>query len=815
MSSPSKPSAPSTRGHEHPDIPEGRHALHFSTIYDRFNGSKPTVWALLLLCSVTAGMVAPSQWAAPTYEASSSLLGSPAQGDIKAPRDIAVEDREVTQARRTDAVTAVKRVYDLDTHVTTSVTRQLVKAMSNARRQFEAETVAASEADGWEPDSSAYKETVEQSMGLTIPPEILEGFFKLKFSINAQMQLEDLLSKIQERPIVASRQSLKAEQRHGIVIQAIPDTGKGKTTVEDIDSVLELDEVPGLARQLIRAAEPEELDGTSTQWAASLIALMVRPNLTPNRAATELARDLAELSVKTVSISIKKGEMIVRDGERYTQRHLTVLRALNQSTLQGSRWSSSIGASILTMLLLLGVVLFSRDSRWVRQLHAREYFFLTAVFLSSMAGAKIWMLLSKAVQDTYPVVSADFCIYAMPVAAGVMVVGLVLRAEPTVVMALLNGILMTLMASDNKLFAVYVLVGTLTAAIAVRKITARSDVLRAGAWVGLAQALAVISVQLFDGELSLAGFFIYVPIAFGSGILSAALALSIMPIVEFVFRYTTELKLLELANLNHPALKELLVEAPGSYHHSIMVGALVEAAAEAIGANSLLARVMSYYHDLGKGCNAPYFIENQRDGFNPHKKLKASMSAMIIRRHVTDGLEIAKRHKLGEPILAGIAQHHGTTLIQYFYHKAVEECEEDGTVGENEYRYPGQKPQTREAALVMIGDSIEAAARTLSDPTPARLQGLVNKIINVKFTDGQLDECDLTLKDLHLMAKAFTRILTSIYHKRIEYPDMPTTAQVKKREPDADRHNEPQEPAEASDEDTEDNRPDNLRRLGL
>ena len=231
-------------------------------------------------------------------------------------------------------------------------------------------------------------------------------------------------------------------------------------------------------------------------WAPRSIALLVKPNLTPNRAATESARDLAELSVKTVSINIKKGEMIVRDGDKFTQRHLTVLRALNQSVQQGSRWSSSIGAGVLTLLLLLGVVIFSRDSRWARRLRAREYFFLTSVFLFSMAGAKIWMLLARAVQDTYPVVSIEFCIYAMPVAAGVMVVGLVLRAEPTVVMALLTGLMMTLMASESKLFAVYVLVGTLTAAIAVRKITARGDVLRAGAWVGLAQAIAVISVRL-------------------------------------------------------------------------------------------------------------------------------------------------------------------------------------------------------------------------------------------------------------------------------------------------------------------------------
>ena len=191
------------------------------------------------------------------------------------------------------------------------------------------------------------------------------------------------------------------------------------------------------------------------------------------------------------------------------------------------------------------------------------------------------------------------------------------------------------------------------------------------------------------------------------------------------------------------------------------------------------------------------------------------MSAMIIKRHVTDGLEIAKRHKLGEPILDGIAQHHGTTLIHYFYHKAKEAAAPGEIISEQDYRYPGVKPQSREAALVMIGDSIEAAARTLPDPTPARLKGLVNKIINIKFTDGQLDESDLTLRDLHLIAKAFIRVLTSIYHKRIEYPDFPAEAGAKKRDRDADRDSESAEAAETTDTDAEEDRPDNLRRLGL
>lgn len=795
----------SATSHEHPNSAGGRQPIHFTTIYDRFNGSRATLWFLLLLCALTAGMLAPSSWVESTYQTTDSLLGTPAEGDIKAPRHIAVEDKEVTQARRTAALAAVPRVYDIDTQLTRALVRRLNKSFAAARKLAQEET-----------DTSQAQTTAlfRDTMGDDVPISDLDPLAELKFHASVEQAVVNVVRTIQDRPIIRSRQALRVEANLGITLQRIPLRGIEPETVEDIDSILESAEVSALARDLLGA---EDLAGDESVKLelARLISKWIRPNMTPNRAATEAARDLAQLSVKTVSISVKQGEMIVRDGQRYTQRHLLVLRALNQSTQNNSRWTSVLGAVVLTLLLLAGVIVFSRQSRWARRLRAREYFFLTSAFLLSAGGAKLWLLLAQAVRETYPVVNADICIYAMPLAAGVMVVGLVLRAEPTVVTALVNGVLLTLMASENRLIAIYFLVGTLTAATAVRRITARGDVLRAGAWVGFTQACTVIGMLLFEGQLTLVGLFLYAPVAFGSGILSAAVALSLMPMVEFVFRYTTELKLLELANLNHPALKELLVDAPGSYHHSIMVGALVEAAAEAIGANSLLTRVMAYYHDLGKGCNAPYFIENQRDGTNPHNKLKASMSAMVIKRHVTDGLEIAKRHKLGEPILASIAEHHGTTLIQYFYHKAKEECEPGESVTENEYRYPGRKPQTREAALVMIGDSIEAAARTLADPTPARLQGLVNKIINMKFTDGQLDECDLTLKDLHLIAKAFTRVLTSIYHKRIEYPEMSAPMVAQKRDEHGNRHSEHTEQASAQHDDLEENRPDNLRRLGL
>jgi len=245
-----------------------------------------------------------------------------------------------------------------------------------------------------------------------------------------------------------------------------------------------------------------------------------------------------------------------------------------------------------------------------------------------------------------------------------------------------------------------------------------------------------------------------------------------IPVIESLFHYTTDIKLLELANLNSPLLRDLMVRAPGTYHHSVVVGNLVEAAAEAINANPLLARVAAYYHDIGKASKPLYFIENQAGEENRHDKLTPSMSALVLISHIKEGAELAREKRLGQPIIDIIRQHHGTGLIRFFYDRAKTQAEAAGqTVEEKNFRYPGPKPQTREAGIVMLADCVEAASRTLVNPTPDRIQGMVQKIINNIFIDGQLDECELTLKNLHEIARSFNRILTGIFHHRIDYPE--------------------------------------------
>jgi len=266
------------------------------------------------------------------------------------------------------------------------------------------------------------------------------------------------------------------------------------------------------------------------------------------------------------------------------------------------------------------------------------------------------------------------------------------------------------------------------------------------------------------------------------------LLMALVAMAEGLLGYTTDLRLLELANLNHPALKELIVQAPGTYHHSIIVGTLVEAAAEEIGANPLLAKVCAYYHDLGKGRNPLYFGENQR-GPNRHDELPPEESARLIVDHVAMGMEAARKHKLPRRVAAAIPEHHGTRLVGYFYHKALraQEGREDAEpVDPEAFRYAGPKPQSAETALVMMADAAEAASRSMADPTPEKLHRLVQKLVDGIAADGQLDECSLTLRDLSQIVASFTRTLAGIYHSRPEYPPGAQEARAPAKPPPAD-----------------------------
>ena len=308
--------------------------------------------------------------------------------------------------------------------------------------------------------------------------------------------------------------------------------------------------------------------------------------------------------------------------------------------------------------------------------------------------------------------------------------------------------------------------GSLISVINIRKIRSRTQFVRVGIKIFFAMLVPLVIYYLFDLRTLVETEENVAYIALNAS-LSVLMVLAFLPIFESFFSRTTNIKLIELADFNNPLLKRLMLEAPGTYHHSLMTASLAEQAAEAIEENSLLARVCSYYHDIGKLKNPEYFIENQAGHENPHDELSPSMSGLVLVAHVKDGVALAKKNKLDKVIIDAINQHHGTSLIQYFYFKAIEQDKDN--VSEQDFRYPGEKPTTKISAILMIADSVEAIARTLQDKSAGKLQDVVEKVINNKFADGQFSDCPITLKDLSKISKSMTATLCGMYHARIEY----------------------------------------------
>lgn len=369
---------------------------------------------------------------------------------------------------------------------------------------------------------------------------------------------------------------------------------------------------------------------------------------------------------------------------------------------------------------------------------------------------------------------ADTLYFAIPFASGALVLQAVLGMHYALVYGLLLALVLGVHFPYEALLDLYALVTSLVACLSLSRCRARSAYLKAGLNTSVFAILFALCAALISPHLSLAEFGVLVLCALVNGILCSVIASGLTPVVESFGGYVTDMRLIEMATLDHPLLKELSVQAPGTWNHSMVMGMMGEAAAEAIGANPVLTRVGAYYHDVGKIKKPLYFVENQGEGKNRHDRLTPSMSALIIRSHVKDGLEFAEKHGLPRAIQDMIPQHHGTNLIEYFYDKAVREAretDENAEVDQTPFLYGGPKPQTREAGILMLADGIEAAARSLEEPDADRLQALIQKLINKIFAAGQLDESQLTLRDLHLIAKAFSRVLGGIYHRRIAYAE--------------------------------------------
>jgi putative nucleotidyltransferase with HDIG domain len=487
--------------------------------------------------------------------------------------------------------------------------------------------------------------------------------------------------------------------------------------------------------------------------------------------------------VNPVYFQVKRGEVILRAGEQVQEEHLLKINILRKAQERSHIFYILLGVGLLTFLLLASLYEFSTKNIRKISLSQKDLFFFSSTLVGMIALLKLFQLITDILGGEFLYIPSSSYLYLFPIASGAMLVRIVINSEVAIIFATLISFLSAALMGNQLSFFIFALIGSVVGAHKVARCEQRSVLIKAGLTVGSVNLLTILSYNLISGNPFKMALLSDLTMGFLGGSLASVFVLGIAPMIEGLFGYTTDIKLLELANMDNPTLKDLILQAPGTYHHSVIVGSLAEAAAKSIAANPLLARVSAYYHDIGKLKKPLYFIENAGGLENKHDHLAPSMSSLILISHVKDGLELARENRLGQRVAHIIQQHHGTSLISYFYQKAKEkENPEMDSLNEEEFRYPGPKPQTKEAGIVMLADAVEAASRTLSEPTSSRIKSLVQRITNSIFLDGQLEECELTLKDLQKIGESFSRILTAIFHQRIDYPTTPTPESPKKRD---------------------------------
>ncbi|MBS3977323.1 MAG: HDIG domain-containing protein [Syntrophomonadaceae bacterium] len=496
---------------------------------------------------------------------------------------------------------------------------------------------------------------------------------------------------------------------------------------------------------------------------AVLQQVEIQPNLVYDPVATARNIELAQNAVVHQHVSVKANQVIVREGDVVTEVQIETLQQLGLLRTQAP-YLPLFGLALLILISYGLIFFFIYQHQRVIFNHETHFILLGMLMVTTLVFTKGFYAINLGGGAAAMVTG-----YLAPVAAGSMLIAILLDKKLamfcTIIMAIFTGIV----TGGQLSFTVVAVVGGLVGVYCVSKLSQRSDLAKSSLYIALANVITITAMGLLDA-VPLTTVSLAVLMGIINGVLSAILTIGSLPFLETAFGITTSVKLLELSNPNQPLLKRLLVEAPGTYHHSIMVGNLAEAAADAVGTDSLLARIGAYYHDIGKLKRPYFFIENQFTAENPHEKLSPSLSTLIITSHIKDGLEMAKNHRLPQVILDIIEQHHGTSLISYFYHKAVEH-DRAGSVAESDYRYESPKPGSKEAAIVMLADSVEAAVRSMQKPTPGRMEGLVRRIIKDKLDDGQLEGSELTYRELDKIAQSFVRVLSGIFHNRIEYPD--------------------------------------------
>jgi cyclic-di-AMP phosphodiesterase PgpH len=706
-------------------------------------------------------------------------VGQISDRDVRAVQDVTYEDRTATDTKRAEAVAGVPALYQLDSDRIIEREKSISTAFSDAR-DILAENSIAPETKLAPVVEQELLKKLESKVGRVFPSGILPVFLRRNFDSELENRILKTLDTVLRDGIISDRGQFLKDQRSGILLRhsSLP----FEYPLADAFMARDLSAAKEFVRQSRR-----DFSGFSPRDQAAVIQFLetaLFPTLLCNVMETESRRTEAASRIQPAEARIRQGQFIVRRGEQITPTILLQLNALiNLRRPRSLIWQFGgyfLLASILVYSLWRYFVFYQTRHRRIRN----HTILILTIIIIALLTIRLATALADILSERFERFSDPSVLYyGIPFAFGALLTTLLVDVNLGVISSIILAILTGLFYGDMAL-AAYLMMGSMAGIYSIRQYKDRAAILKAGLTIGVVNILCLAGLGILrQMPLRLSDLLDQLVLALISGILASTLASMLLPALETLFKITTDIRLLELSNLNAPMLRRLSVEAPGTYHHSLMVATLAEAAAESIGANPLLARVAAYYHDIGKVLKPEYYVENQAYGANKHEELSPSMSFIIILSHIKDGLQLAKEGGLPRRIADMIPQHHGTRVMTYFYEKARNRVEGEGNgVMADDFRYAGPKPQSKEAAIIMMADSVEAASRTLDDPSPAQIERMIDRLAEDIVNDGQFDECDITLRDVKIVKARFLKILAGIFHHRIDYPgyDFKRTEDVSK-----------------------------------
>jgi len=687
--------------------------------------------------------------------------GEIAPKDIISPLEITVEDTQATEKKRTQAEATIPPVYYYNQKIAAG-TQEKIKQLFESGRAWLSSSPALS--------LKELQRSLSETLALDLDENILNSLARSKFPSELEQLLSDFIAPVLNREIILSRNLLThGEAEKGLLVvkrkeekllkaaDALDLKEAREAVVSEIDSL----DLPARNKNILKALGP----------------MLISPTINYDPTETEIRRSRVRSSIEPVFYTIKKGKVIIRKGDEATAETIQQIALINQKISSQPHWLINFfGLLVLHSIIFFFIWQFIKTvTRGEKRLSLLQTMGL-ALFLSFLAY-KASLFIAEALSTSLTLISLekDALSFAFPFQFGTFLFAFLTTSEISIIFCVINSLLAGYLLNGDYFLVIFVLLGGIAVIYGLKYYISRprSSILRTGFMV-LApfQVILIIIFHLIKqsfGNFAALGTEIFSGII--GGLLSAAVAFVMMPVFETIFGFLPPSKLHELTNSDLPILRQMALEAPGTYHHSLIVSTLAEKAAEEIKANAVLVKAGSVYHDIGKLKRPEYFSENQNPGFDVHRELTPSLSTLVIINHVKDGIDMARKLRLPRQIIEIIAQHHGTAVVRYFYQKAKEKYDPElHKIEDEDYRYPGPTPRSKEAGLLLLADSVEAAARSLKSATRVNLKRVITEIFNAHLQDGQLDDCDFSLKDLRIVANSFLSTLYAIYHPRPSYP---------------------------------------------